>query len=172
MRFSFVSSTTQDGAALLRDSWCATRRTPTAWLAAAATPRSRLAPCMNAAVRPSRSEKMTRTVRSSSSVTPERDEIPQSPIPNPHRVDPRFPPRGDRGGNPRWGLGLGIWDFVRSVRCTNVVLRARLAVLAHAAELEPVGVGERLRGGIGLGRDAVLLAVLGEAVLLHGRLRL
>src|SRR5258708_31018658 len=133
MRPSFVSSTTQDGAALLRDSWCATRRTPTAWLAAAATPRSRLAPCMNAAVRPSRSEKMTRTVRSSRRVTPDEP-------------------------------GL--------IARTNVVLRARLAVLAHAAELELVGIGKRLRAGVGLGQDAVLLAVLGEAVLLHGRLRL
>src|SRR5579862_255701 len=71
MRFCFASSTTQDGAALLRDSWCAARRRPAARFAAAPTPRSRLAPCMNAAVMPRRSEKMTRTVSSSRRVTPD-----------------------------------------------------------------------------------------------------
>src|SRR5579883_1232632 len=130
MRFCFASSTTHDGAELLRDSWCAARRRPEARLAAAPTPRSRLAPCMNAAVMPRRSEKMTRTVRSSRRVTPDE------PL----------------------------------VAGTNVVLRSGLSVPADAAQLELVGVGVAIRCGGLLGQDGVLLAVLGEAVPLHGGL--
>src|SRR5579863_6252510 len=128
MRFCLESRTTQDGAALLRDSWWATWRTPTAWLAAAATPKSRLDPCMKAAVMPRRSEKMTTTVRSSSSVTPDEPAL---------------------------------------IARTNVVLRTRLPVLPHAAELELVGIGEGLGRGILLRHHRVLLASGHEAVLLH-----
>src|SRR5579862_96483 len=103
---------------------------------------------MNAAVMPSRSEKITSTVRSSSSVTPERAGAPC----------------------PRERAGRARGMPAPSVRCTYVVLGSRLAVLPHAAELELVGVGVRLGGRIRLGQDAVLFAVLGEAVLFHGRL--
>src|SRR5579862_6843439 len=88
---------------------------------------------MNATVRPRRSEKMTRTVRSSRRVTPDEPAL---------------------------------------VARTNVVLRARLAVLPHAAELELVGVIVRLGRGVLLGEDGVVLAADREAILLHGRLRL
>src|SRR5262249_52120630 len=130
-RFCLVSRTTQDGAELLRDSWWATWRRPVARLADAETPRSRFAPCRNAAVMPSSREKMTMTVRSSRSVTPAREAL---------------------------------------VTRTNVVPRARLAVLPHAAELELVGVRKGLGRGIHLGADRHLFAVRREAVLLHRRL--
>src|SRR5205085_582465 len=59
-----------------------------------------------------------------------------------------------------------------SIAGTNVVPGARLPVLAHAAELELVGIGERLRRRVLLGGDRELVAFLEEAVGLHRRLRL
>src|SRR6185436_9907692 len=121
---------------------------PTAWFAAAATPRSLFAPCMNDAVMPRRSEKMTRTVSSSSSVTPR-----------------------DRS---RLACRMSGSLIARA----DVVGGAGLSIAAHAAELEPAGPLERLGGGVRLGHDPALHSLgetverhsrlgLGEILVVH-----